>query len=372
MKDIGRTWKLVSGFKTHKLGLYSAYYDGRNIQKPIIRVIGVTRVKKTEEVICRLYYDVKQVQEREDEPMDNNLLTSKQLKTDMFHDVPGIINVFKEHANYYYHACYIICPLNGHIANSEKTFPIPTHVSIVSSMSSGLNYTDRLPIVNSNKRNLTGIRSASENEILICVKPIHSLYNNWLELVTFLELNKILGVSKFVVYNESMSENVSCVLKYYKESENSVSVMPWNLLRNLEIITHQDVSNPKSTNPESIVKNRGALAALNDCVYQNMYEYQYLISTDLDEFIIPHIHDTIPEMLEYIRHKNNEHVDIHGTLKKGLINIPKRSNPNLPASYIFQNAMFYLQYGTSFKSLTIISMIIGYKMLSYNIYDNEL
>ena len=362
-----RTWKLVNGFETHKLGLYSAYYDGRNNQNPIIRVIGVTRVKKPEKVICRLYYDVKQVQEWKDEPMDNNFITTKRLQTDTFHDVPGTTNVLGEHANYYYHACYILCPLNGHIFNSEKTFPIPTHVSIVSSMSSGLNYTDRLPIVNPNKHNLTGIRSASKNEILICVKPIHSLYNNWLELVTFLELNKILGVSKFVVYNESMSENVSCVLKYYKELENSVSVMPWNLLRNLEIITHQDASNLKSTNPENIVKNRGALAALNDCLYQNMYDYQYLISTDLDEFIIPHIHDTIPEMLEYIRHNNNEYLDIHGKLKKGLNDIPKRSNPNLPASYVFQNAMFYLQYGTSFKSSESIFMIIGNKILTYNI-----
>ena len=122
-----RTWKLVNGFETHKLGLYSAYYDGRNNQNPIIRVIGVTRVKKAEAVICRLYYDVKQVQERKYEPIDNNFLTAKQVQTDMFHDVPGIINVFKEHANYYYHACYIICPLNGHIADSDKTFPIPSH-----------------------------------------------------------------------------------------------------------------------------------------------------------------------------------------------------------------------------------------------------
>ena len=90
-----------------------------------------------------------------------------------------------------------------------------------------------------------------------------------------------------------------------------------------------------------------------------MYDYQYLISTDLDEFIIPHIHDTIPEMLEYIRHNNNEYLDIHGKLKKGLNDIPKRSNPNLPASYVFQNAMFYLQYGTSFKSSESIFMIIG-------------
>ena len=134
MKELERTWKLVDGFETHKLGLYSAYYDGRNIQNPIIRVIGVTRVRKPEKVVCRLYYDVKQVQERRDKPIDNNFLTTKHLQTDMFHDVPGSINVLKEHANYYYHACYIICPLNGHIFNSEKMFPIPTHVSIISSM----------------------------------------------------------------------------------------------------------------------------------------------------------------------------------------------------------------------------------------------
>ena len=46
----------MRGFTTHEVMAYSAYYDVRNSHKPIIRVIGVTRRKDPEKVICRMYY----------------------------------------------------------------------------------------------------------------------------------------------------------------------------------------------------------------------------------------------------------------------------------------------------------------------------
>ena len=61
----------------------------------------------------------------------------------------------------------------------------------------------------------TGTNAATKNELGLCVKPIHTNYNNWREMISFIELNKILGVSKITVYNESMSDSISCVLNYY-------------------------------------------------------------------------------------------------------------------------------------------------------------
>ena len=46
----------MPGFTTHEVMAYSAYYDVRDRHKPIIRVIGVTRRKDHEKVICRMYY----------------------------------------------------------------------------------------------------------------------------------------------------------------------------------------------------------------------------------------------------------------------------------------------------------------------------
>ena len=55
-KNISEGWKAMRGFTTHEVMAYSAYYDVRDSHKPIIRVIGVTRWKDPEKVICRMYY----------------------------------------------------------------------------------------------------------------------------------------------------------------------------------------------------------------------------------------------------------------------------------------------------------------------------
>lgn len=188
------------------------------------------------------------------------------MKSERFYDVPGAITLLQEQHEAYYHACYISCPLNVSVFHTGKGFPIPTDVGISSIILPDLNYTYRLPIVNSNEHNSTKNYPASKNKIGLCVKPIHSLYNNWLELVTFLELNKILGVSKFIVYNESMSENVNCVLKFYRESENLVSIMSWNLLQNLALVTHQDVASRNLTSlykdkiSKTVIKKQGSFS----------------------------------------------------------------------------------------------------------------
>ncbi len=37
------------------------------------------------------------------------------------------------------------------------------------------------------------------------------------------------------------------------------------------------------------IHTEGIFASLNDCLYRNMYKFDYLILMDLDEYIVPHI-----------------------------------------------------------------------------------
>lgn len=46
------------------------------------------------------------------------------------------------------------------------------------------------------------------------------------------------------------------------------------------------------------IRTEGLFAALNDCLYRNMYRYKYLALIDLDEFIIPRQNGTINELLK--------------------------------------------------------------------------
>ena len=123
------------------------------------------------------------------------------------------------------------------------------------------------------------------DDIGVCIKPIYSNYNQTLDLIEFIELNKILGVSKFTFYNQSMSNQASCVLDYYSDQmDTQLSVRTWNLRAH---DSHFDIH------------DEAGMAALNDCVYHNMKNVKYSLMIDLDEFIVPHMNNTLQEMLAF-------------------------------------------------------------------------
>lgn len=125
-----------------------------------------------------------------------------------------------------------------------------------------------------------------------------------LHLLEFLELNTILGASHFTFYNHTLGARASCVLKHYingdflsddgnngSKSEYrrpianqraTVNVLPWDL----RMRSQKDI------------RTEGLFAALNDCVYRNMYRYQHVALIDLDEFIIPRYNNTLSELLK--------------------------------------------------------------------------
>ena len=328
--------------------VYSAYYDVRKTNKPNIRVFGVTRSINPEKVLCRLFYDYNQ--ENFESKHDNNNI---HLMNDdaSFRDVNGKISLILNEADMmkvkagidfvpkqfkldFHHSCHITCPLYdpNHPRLTNKLIPVA--VSILPRSSSGSEIDYKLPVINSENGG-TGTFVAAKNEVGLCVKPIHSNYGDWVELISFIELNKILGVSKFIVYNESMSENISCILKYYDQKQNIVSILPWDLVT-------------KFKNKNAQVSNRGVMSSLNDCFYRNMNEYQYLFSVDLDEFIIPHIHETLPEMLNYLHSTEVKYLDSHDRQKYVKNNIQNATNSNIITSYNFLNGFFYHHNGKSF------------------------
>ena len=342
----------MKGFKAHEFMVYSAYYDVRKTDKPIIRVFGVTGSMNPEKVLCRLHYH----QNMENVESKNDNSNSGIMNDDTsFWDVHGKIKVRrneeevmllrarrflarkgfvpKKFKSNLHQPCDITCPIHDP-KNPRLTNRIPFAVTILPRSSSGSVIDYKLHVINSENGG-TGTYAATKNEVGLCVKPIHSNYDDWVELISFIEVNKILGVSKFIVYNESMSENISCVLKYYDQKENMVSILPWDLVT-------------KFKNKNARISNRGVMSSLNDCFYRNMNEYQYLFSVDLDEFIIPHMHETLPEMLKYLHSTDVKYLDRHARQKYVKNNIQNTTNSNIITSYNFLNGFFYHHDGKSF------------------------
>ncbi|MCL4141931.1 UNVERIFIED_CONTAM: hypothetical protein GTU68_033624 [Idotea baltica] len=165
----------------------------------------------------------------------------------------------------------------------------------------GGNATNKLMV-----RNLDANKNQIKDGFAICVKPIHFEYNNINEMIEFIELNKIIGVKHFTLYNHTIGPDVDCILKDYVK-KGLVQTLPWKL--NIE--------------SQKEIRTEGLFAALNDCLYRYMYQYKYILMIDLDEYIVPHSNSSLSELVAFLKTKADER-------KVGAIS--------------FQNAFFYLQW----------------------------
>lgn len=269
---IDAMWMPVYNLR-HKFYVYSAYYDDRKGR--IIRVIGATQTKRGDRIWCRYWY-----------ANSSSLI------------VNGAVKIIRENWNLRYSACFIACPLTIY-KNGKQPIPPPESVSIMTYP--GGNATNKLIV-----RNLEINKNDVLDDFAICVKPIHFEYNNINEIIEFIELNQIIGVKHFTLYNHTVGSNVDCILKNYVD-KGKVQILPWKL--NIE--------------SQKEIRTEGLFAALNDCLYRYMYQYKYVLMIDLDEFIVPHSNHTLNELVAFLKTKADER-------KIGAIS--------------FQNAFFYLQW----------------------------
>ena len=61
----------------------------------------------------------------------------------------------------------------------------------------------------------------------VCVQPLYNNYNESQDLVEWLELNQILGATKFTIYKDNVSKQVSCVLDFYQDL-GIIEVLSWD------------------------------------------------------------------------------------------------------------------------------------------------
>ena len=115
----------------------------------------------------------------------------------------------------------------------------------------------------------------------LCLPPIYNRFSDWRMVVEMIELHRILGVSELVVYNQSMSDEVSQVLRLYAEDRAlRVTTVQWHF-------------------PGEKLKNNVNCqrAAINDCAYRMSSRHQFVAVTDLDEVIVPRNATTWLEMM---------------------------------------------------------------------------
>lgn len=149
--------------------------------------------------------------------------------------------------------------------------------------------TNNLPVFNQ--------RPESKKKFAVCVKGLDFPHEDIsVRLVEWIELLNLLGASKIFLYNLNVHENISKVLHYYSE-RGIVELIPLTLpgdQPNLPEYQHTYLKNRLTT------KRQNELIPYNDCLYRNLYSYQYLALLDIDEIIMPLKHRSWFELMDEV------------------------------------------------------------------------
>ncbi|KAH3867547.1 hypothetical protein DPMN_030679 [Dreissena polymorpha] len=234
--------------------VYSAYFgqDTHSKQTKVVRVIGLfddgCSAKKVDcpigdEVSCIFLY----------RDADFRLVTASDFK------------IYPDHHFTRFKPFTITCALPDDI--------LPEQVSVVNLKR------PEFPPLNNVTISYSSLNTNPSRRFTMCLSPLHGETVSEAELVQYIELN----ADYFLIYTgHDFQSNRSSALEHYR-SQGIVEFVPWELhplLREINAVWYY-----------------AQMSMLNDCVFRNKGLSKYVITTDLDEFIIPRKHTNWSELL---------------------------------------------------------------------------
>ncbi|XP_037551240.1 beta-1,4-galactosyltransferase galt-1-like [Nematolebias whitei] len=160
-----------------------------------------------------------------------------------------------------------------------------------------------------NERNLTWIpiRNKKTNEnnermnFTVCISSLFGEYNNVLQYTQSLEMYRLLGVNRVVIYNTSCGPDLDRLLQSYTQ-EGFVEIVPWPINEHLNSSHGWHFSKHGGD-----IHYFGQLATLNECMYRYMERSRYVLLNDVDEIIMPYQHNNLMSLMDTLQ---NQHPDV--------------------------------------------------------------
>lgn len=250
--------------------LYGAYLDKRKNNRlgPTIRILGmINRLAPTVKTFCQIWFSGAK------EPVISKVLEYKYIW-------------YKKWGNYkkgifqpYMLACQV---------PSSHWKQVPVSVSVVENM---------CDLATNNLRVTYNKLEPGEKKkkFAVCVKGLDFPTDDLsVRLVEWIETLNVLGADKVFLYNLEVHPNVTKVLDYMVK-EGKVDLTPISLpgyQPNMQILQHLYLKSKLNN------KRQNELIPYNDCLYRNMYRYEYIALLDIDEVIVPKQQDGWAAMME--------------------------------------------------------------------------
>jgi len=236
--------------------LFGAYYDGRQASKanPSVRILGmINRIEPTIKTYCQFWFEAQK------EPVFTEVLEYNYIW----------YSTWGNYKQGIYQPYLIACQIP-----QQYNETVPASVSIVEKPCDTA--TNNLRVIYN--------KPEKKKKFAVCVKGLDLLHEDLsVRLVEWIELLGILGADKVFFYELQVHPNISKVLQYYQKLDR-VHVTPLTLpggQPNVPGFQHMYLTK-KLTN-----KRQNELIPYNDCLYKNLYTYEYIALLDIDEVIMP-------------------------------------------------------------------------------------
>lgn len=251
--------------------LYNAYYDDRwrGGPLPMVRILAMIDRVQPPPALCQIWFD--------------------RISVPIISQATYIYGWYNKWGNYKDGVLqpYIVTCKIPRIKGLPRDF-YPTSVSLVENRCNKA--TNNLRIVNH--------RPEKKEEFAVCVKGLDFLHEDLsVRLVEWIELLRLLGASKIFLYELEIHPNITKVLEHYQQEglvQLTKITLPGNQ-PNLPGFRHLYLKN-KLTH-----KRQNELVPYNDCLYRNLFSYNYLALLDIDEVIMPLQHANWSQLMAEIQ-----------------------------------------------------------------------
>nr|XP_019953450.1 PREDICTED: uncharacterized protein LOC109636271 [Paralichthys olivaceus] len=187
-------------------------------------------------------------------------------------------------------------------ATTDVMCPIPencnaTHVTLLTQPESGIAPKQIWLPIRNRKTNVDEEAKLQFN-FTVCISNLFADYNNVLQFAQTLEMYKLLGVDRVVIYNTSCGLELERLLQIYSQ-DGFVEMVPWPIHHHL---------NPSKgwlfSEHGGDLHYFGQLTTLNECIYRSMERSRYVLLNDIDEIVMPYQHNNLMSLMNMLQQQH--------------------------------------------------------------------
>uniref|UniRef100_A0A3B3C0M1 Glycosyltransferase family 92 protein n=1 Tax=Oryzias melastigma TaxID=30732 RepID=A0A3B3C0M1_ORYME len=210
-----------------------------------------------------------------------------------------------------------------------------THVTLLT-QPSPVNVSDHLWLPIRNKKT-----PSKENRLnfTVCISNLYGDYNNVLQFAQTLEMYKLLGVNRVVIYKTSCGPELDRLLRIYSQ-EGFVEMVPWPINKYLNPSRGWNFAEHGGD-----LQYFGQIVTLNECIYRSMERSRYVLLNDIDEIIMPYKHDNLNALMDSLQPR-------HSNVAQFLI-----ENHIFPKKYFEPSGRFHLPQWRNVPGINILEHI---------------